>query len=334
MGDLPKNVKKHGSGYRAVFTVDGKQTRSQTFKTLEDAAAWAAAYRKASKTDRESAVLTLGEAHDRVVEIARQSGGRAGTLRPYSSNRRYLEKFFEMDRPIHLVTAEKLNAWRDHLRANGISESTIFNILMRWMRRLVRFALARGTVMRDPFLDFIMARAPQQKFGTLPSEEVRRILRLYRDREATTPAYEHDADICELLFLTGLRRGELARLRPCDIDMDAGTIQVDGKNGARQAVISKPVRPILERMMRDRAPEEPLVTRSQRIDKACTRFREKLGITEWHPHLLRHSFATALARAEIDPWKLARLMGHTSVAMTTRYYAGEANEAKDLLDQM
>jgi integrase len=42
-------------------------------------------------------------------------------------------------------------------------------------------------------------------------------------------------------------------------------------------------------------------------------------IADFHFHDLRHTFATRLAQAGIDLYKIAKLLGHKDIKMTQRY---------------
>jgi integrase len=44
----------------------------------------------------------------------------------------------------------------------------------------------------------------------------------------------------------------------------------------------------------------------------------KSGV-RFHLHQLRHTFACKLAEADVHPFKIQKMMGHTSLAMTVKY---------------
>lgn len=54
------------------------------------------------------------------------------------------------------------------------------------------------------------------------------------------------------------------------------------------------------------------------LETAFTRLSRKSGIAI-HPHLLRHTFATLWLRNGGDSIMLQRLLGHTTLQMTSRY---------------
>jgi site-specific recombinase XerD len=48
-----------------------------------------------------------------------------------------------------------------------------------------------------------------------------------------------------------------------------------------------------------------------------------------HPHCLRHTTGTVQANGGMDAWRLQKLMGHASMANTTKYVAMSPEPLKD-----
>lgn len=48
--------------------------------------------------------------------------------------------------------------------------------------------------------------------------------------------------------------------------------------------------------------------------------RKEAGITSLRFHDLRHTFATRMADAGMEMQELAKILGHTDISMTYRYY--------------
>ena len=74
-----------------------------------------------------------------------------------------------------------------------------------------------------------LPKVRNKRFDHLTREQVESILERIRAAAAAEPSWAWQADVVEFLFLTGLRRSELARLRVADIDPFKGTVQVRAK---------------------------------------------------------------------------------------------------------
>ena len=159
---------------------------------------------------------------------------------------------------------------------------------------------------------------------------------------------------------TGLRRGELLALRWQDVDLDAGTIQVRQqlqrvKGGAEKSrlVINEPKTKLSRRMV----PISPTVVKALLAHKArqnenrlflgttyaqgdlvfCTaagrpleprtikrsfdRLLKKVGLEHMTIHGLRHTFATAMLTAGVQPKIVQELLGHSRIATAQDTYS-------------
>ena len=136
--------------------------------------------------------------------------------------------------------------------------------------------------------------------------------------------------VVQVGLLTGLRRQELASLRPEEVDLDRGLVSVAAcysKNGERRTL---PVGPRLKAVLQDaliasRSATTVLVNeqgRSWPLDRLSEQFRatcERAGIGSLGLHVLRHSFASRLIMAGVDLSTVKELMGHKDIQMTLRY---------------
>lgn len=94
----------------------------------------------------------------------------------------------------------------------------------------------------------------------------------------------------------------------------------------------------LKRLQREQEPKSRYVFTSER-GHAFTRFAINKMITTAgrnakinfpvHPHCLRHTTGTVQANGGMDAWRLQKLMGHASMANTTKYVAMSPEPLKD-----
>ena len=136
-----------------------------------------------------------------------------------------------------------------------------------------------------------------------------------------------------LLYGSGMRRAEIARLKIADIDSQRMVIHVvNGKGGKDRDLPLSPA--LLEtlraywrwlkpktylfpsRMHRDC--EQPITDKV--VWRACSEARKRAGIRKRvSPHLIRHSWATHLLEAGTDLRTIQLLLGHEDLETTARY---------------
>lgn len=158
-----------------------------------------------------------------------------------------------------------------------------------------------------------------------------KLLELLSIPDGTTPRGARDRAMLSLTYAAGLRVSELLQLSLGDIDLRAGVITTLGK-GKKMRVV--PVGQIaLEHLeahlaLREPIPNCPLLfpgrggRQLSRVAfwKIVKRYAALAGLpADFHPHSLRHSFATHLLQGGADLRTVQVLLGHVSIATTEIY---------------
>jgi len=179
-------------------------------------------------------------------------------------------------------------------------------------------------VLRSPELAQAIPRPKREKHlpTVLSKEEIARLIAAARNPKHRL--------MLMLLYSSGLRVGEVVRLRIDDIDVDRGLVRVrDGKGGKdRHTLLSSKALAVL-RAYRDmfgcqqwvfeggRDGRHYTVRSVQHVVQQCA---VRAGIARAvTPHTLRHSFATHLLEAGTDLRYIQELLGHGS-SRTTEIY--------------
>ena len=160
--------------------------------------------------------------------------------------------------------------------------------------------------------------------------------RLMDTADDATPCGLRDRALLELLYATGVRLAEAHGMDVAHVDRLNGHVLVRGKGGKeREVFYGYAADEALHRYLVDGRPElladptEPALWLNryggrlsrQSIDNVVRCYAAKAGLTAGiHPHVIRHSFATALLEGGADLRVIQKLMGHSSVA-TTQIYA-------------
>ncbi len=137
----------------------------------------------------------------------------------------------------------------------------------------------------------------------------------------------------ELLFVTGIRVGELVSLKILDMDLQEGSIRIHGK-GDRERVVFLPypeTRELIRAYLKLRVKRLPTgdslliiplgrPADSQHIRKLICKAGENAGLNRRiTPHMLRHTTATELLNNGVDIRFVQKLLGHQSITTTQIY---------------
>ena len=125
---------------------------------------------------------------------------------------------------------------------------------------------------------------------------------------------------------TGMRKGEILSLKWEDVDLKHGFLHIkETKNGERKEVpINGTLKHTLSGLPRrldgghvfyDPKTDKPYQDVKKSFATAC----RKAGITDFHFHDLRHTYASHLVMAGVDLTTVKELLGHKNLTMTLRY---------------
>lgn len=132
----------------------------------------------------------------------------------------------------------------------------------------------------------------------------------------------------ETLYATGVRCGELVRLRLEDIDSKRKVVVVRNGKGQKErlTLLSEMLLHKLRNYYRQYRPKEWLFegksghAKEAVPQKACNRAERDSGVGKSvTPHAIRHSFATALLERGVDLVTISNLLGHSRIKTTELY---------------
>jgi site-specific recombinase XerD len=212
------------------------------------------------------------------------------------------------------------------------------------LRAFFRHAAARNNI-ADPFASWRPLLPRRKRLPRTLSRSETRFLLSGRSAAATRRSAGEAPFriIVRLLVATGMRVGELCRLRLDDVAPDGSVLRIHGK-GARDRVayvtdsgLRLDLRGIVEDRRRSAAAAAeanalflnrhgaPL--RPQSVRAKLKRLASDAGLgRRVTPHMLRHTAATLLIETGVDIRFVQRLLGHSSIA-TTEIYTHVSDEA-------
>lgn len=139
------------------------------------------------------------------------------------------------------------------------------------------------------------------------------------------------ADIILVAAYTGMRQGELFKLKAQDIDLSQGLIHVGGRPGFttkagnyRGLPIHDRIKDVLADRMANASPNVLILGDEWRdpdqLRRAFNKVRNYIGKDETYVfHSLRHSFATWAVDADVSIRVIQELLGHKRIETTLRY---------------
>jgi site-specific recombinase XerD len=278
--------------------------------------------------EREAApiTLTVTGAVAWFLEDARLRNLSPKTLRFYEQRLRPLVEAAGT-RPITSLTTAQLKLILQHAAEAGGWSVTTYNHTVTALGVLCHVLVAEDLLPTTPMTGIPKRRGTVTLPEPLSDAEVSRMLAAVGDGFG---GLRLRAQL--LLFVDcGLRLSECAALQAADVDLNMGVVRVRVGKGRKERVVpfSLPVRRVLMKYLAVRAPRthntalwvtdggEPLTPAG--LVTALRRCASRAGVSGFHPHRLRHTFATAFLQAGGHAHHLQRLLGHTSPAMTARY---------------
>jgi len=243
----------------------------------------------------------------------------AGTIRHYL---RFVEQFARhFGKSPEKLGLEHLRSYQAYLlQQRKLDPGSVENHISA-----LRFFFVR-TLNRHEFRQFLPFPKTRRKLpNILSQEEVARLI------EASGGLFERT--LLMVLYGTGMRRAEVARLKIADVDSQRMVLHVvNGKGGKDRDLPLSPtlletlraywrwLRPrtylFPSRMHRDR--EQPITDKI--VWRVCAEARKRAGIQKKvSPHLIRHSLATHLLETGTDLRTIQLLLGHEDLEVTARY---------------
>jgi len=259
---------------------------------------------------------TIGRLWD---EYKRLNPSVKGIAQDENRYKLHVMPLLEKKEPKDLVPLD-IDRLRIRLQRQG-KEATAKNTL-ELIRRIVNFGVKKN-LCAPPRFKITLPRLNNIKTEFLTPEQIASYL-----AAADQDPNIHAAAMIRLALFTGLRRGEMFKLRWDDVDFERGFITLkDPKGGVDQKVpLNDAARELLAGHPRIEGSPFVFPGRSGRqrtdIKNAVKRIRDRAGLPDdFRPlHGMRHTFASLLASSgQVDLYTLQKLMTHKSPAMTQRY---------------
>lgn len=208
------------------------------------------------------------------------------------------------------ITPRHIDILLKDMRQSGIAPPSI-NKNYRHVKAALRKAMDWGYM--QP-IKFPKQESEEKKIRYLSKKEYKALLVAIKDDEFRL--------MCKFAAYSGLRSGELVRLKWADVDNPEGQLRItaEQKNRRESRVpINKTMRSILEQI---RGRHGKKVFRFNRVDWISQKFKtaaRDAGLNDARFHDLRHTFGSWLAMQGVPIKTIQELMRHESLASTMVY---------------
>jgi integrase len=318
--------------YSEIVTVRGQASAGEVKNAFQGIA-----------SSQETILKTFREHNDEYEKRAGVTCVRK-TWRNYEYSRKNLEKFIRQkyhvsDLPFRGLCFSFIESYEYFLRIDcKMATGSVLNEMKR-LRKMIRIAIGKGAISRDPFFGYSPER-PKAQQRYVPADEMEKLMKT----PLKSPALEVTRDMFVFSCFTGLSYIDLYHLTVRQIvKADDGAPWLDV---CRQKTGSNSKIPLLDAPLqliekyRGKAPGERVfpMKDNSRMNAELKKIAKLCGI-ERHLtfHMSRHTFATETCISQGVPIEtVSRMMGHKKLS-TTQIYAkvphGKVNEDMKLLSK-
>ncbi len=199
-----------------------------------------------------------------------------------------------------------------------------------------RFWVRQGSVAKDPLHALARPKREKRLPDVLSQAQVEQLIAQAAIGNSASLALR-DTALIELLYGAGLRIAEVVAIKLADLQLGRGEVKVTGKGDKqRVGLFGAPCRRALEAYLSDGRPVLAALAATPGVALFLNRSGGSLGergararlddiaraagLPEaFHPHTLRHSFATHLLDGGADLRVVQELLGHESLGTTQVY---------------
>lgn len=252
------------------------------------------------------------------------------TLKSYHDDLEQFNRFLNQEM-LQLNTFEYKDArnYLSFLYSQNLKRTTVSRKIST-LRTFYEFWMTQDNSIINPFVQLVHPKKEQYLPQFFYEEEMEA---LFKTVAKDSKKGLRDRVILELLYATGIRVSELVSIKLTDIDMSLPGVKVLGKgNKERFVPFGEFCRQSIEQYLNEFKPVQheshPYLIVNMNGDPITVRgiryvlndvVKRTAGVTEIHPHKLRHTFATHLLNQGADLRTVQSLLGHVNLSTTGKY---------------
>jgi integrase/recombinase XerC len=269
------------------------------------------------------------------------------TIVAYEADLREFEEYFkktDAELDFRSVHSDNVRNWMVSLMDEGRSETSV-NRKLSSLRSFYRFLLRRKEITVNPMLKVVGPKKKKPLPSFVREKDMDRLL----DECSFEEGFEgyRDRTILEMFYATGMRLSELIGLNDADVDFSAKLIKVTGKRNKQRLIpFGNELAEDLHLYIKVRNEVMPqgaeaffvLKDGKRMYPMAVYRIVKRnlsrvVSLKKRSPHVLRHTFATAMLNDSAELRSVKELLGHESLATTEIYTHATFEELKKVYEQ-
>ncbi len=332
MAYIQERKNKNGTiGYRVQVRLKGYPLKTATFSKKTDARRWAQKVETKLRENRhfpdwKKETRTLGEAIDKYL-----NEGHHKQIKDFKKQEAHL---LWWKKELGVVSLNQLTPFliaerRDYLLASHTfkhrprSPSTVARYLSSLSAMFSTVCKEWGWIESSPLKNLTFPKENKGRTRFLSPQERKRLL-----DECKKSSHEFLTTIVLLALYTGMRSGEIRKLKWEDIDLERNMIIVrDTKNGETRAVplVCEARKSILHLKSKEKIhPQDLLFPPKKGKNLSVFRYAwekalRNASIENFRFHDLRHSFGSYLAMSGSSVNEISEMLGHKTLQMVKRY---------------
>ena len=269
------------------------------------------------------------------------------TIVAYEADLREFEEYFkktDAELDFRSVHSDNVRNWMVSLMDEGRTETSV-NRKLSSLRSFYRFLLRRKEITVNPMLKVVGPKKKKPLPSFVREKDMDRLL----DECSFEEGFEgcRDRTILEMFYATGMRLSELIGLNDADVDFSAKLIKVTGKRNKQRLIpfgneLAEDLHLYIN-VRNEAMPQEAeaffvLKDGKRMYPMAVYRIVKRdlsrvVSLKKRSPHVLRHTFATAMLNDSAELRSVKELLGHESLVTTEVYTHATFEELKKVYEQ-
>lgn len=270
----------------------------------------------------------IQEAYLYMLKVERQFSNH--TLKSYYDDMHQFNDFLQQEH-LALDSFEYKDArnFLSFLYSKNLKRTTVSRKIST-LRSFYEYWMTRDESVVNPFVQLVHPKKEQYLPHFFYEEEMEA---LFKTVSSDAKKGLRDRVILELLYATGIRVSELVHIREQDLDMSSPGVKVLGKGNKERFIpfgefCKQSIEAYLSHFMPKLNSDHDFLLVNMKGDPITERgvrfvlndvVKRTAGVTDIHPHKLRHTFATHMLNEGADLRTVQSLLGHVNLSTTGRY---------------